>query len=657
LKRVSYCKELIIERGEFMKIYKNLFCISVTLILFIASCSTLDTSSTKSKNLITMQDFFKNPDNRSYQISNTGKYIAFMKPWESRMNIFIQELDSNQMPQGNPRQLTFVKERDIAGFKWKNDSHILYSKDFSGDENFHIFSVNTKTNQEIDLTPFSKVRSEILNDLRDVSSNEILVSSNKRNPEIFDVYRLNIETGRIKMVAKNPGKFNEWFTDHQGHVRIASMADGLITKIYTRANESEKFKEIIQFDYKNVLAPLFFDFKNENFYAASNLNSDKSEIVLVNSKTGRIIKKIYSHPEVDVYELNYSKKRKVLTDISYTTWKNEKYFLDKQSQIIDESIKSQISESNFYISSETDDENFLTVIGSDDRTRSRIYFYNVITRKLNFIVDSTPWLNKDQLSEMKPIVYKSRDGLMINGYLTLPKNRKSDQNLPLVVNPHGGPWARDNWRYNPEVQFLANRGYAVLQMNFRGSTGYGKSFLNASFKQWGKNMQNDITDGVQYLISQGIVNPQKICIYGGSYGGYATLAGIAFTPDLYACAIDYVGVSNLFTFMNTIPPYWKSELEKLYVMVGHPEKDKELLTSASPIFHVDKVKTPLFVAQGAKDPRVNVNESNQIVDALKKRGIEVQYMVKENEGHGFRNEENRFEFYGAMENFLGKYLN
>jgi dipeptidyl aminopeptidase/acylaminoacyl peptidase len=255
---------------------------------------------------------------------------------------------------------------------------------------------------------------------------------------------------------------------------------------------------------------------------------------------------------------------------------------------------------------------------------------------------------------MKPISYRSRDGLMIHGYLTLP--RGGGKNLPLIVNPHGGPWSRDVWGYNPEVQFLANRGYAVLQVNFRGSTGYGRKFWEASFKQWGKAMQDDITDGVRHVVKEGFADPKRVGIYGISYGGYATLAGLAFTPELYACGVDYVGPSNLFTLLKTIPPYWKPILEMLYEQIGHPEKDKALLEAASPALHADKMRAPLMIAQGAKDPRVNVEESNQMVAALKKRGVEVEYMLKENEGHSFSNEENRLEFYEAMERFLAKHL-
>src|SRR6185312_9294460 len=243
----------------------------------------------------------------------------------------------------------------------------------------------------------------------------------------------------------------------------------------------------------------------------------------------------------------------------------------------------------------------------------------------------------------------------VEAYLTLPHGKVAKK-LPVVINPHGGPWARDEWGFNPEAQFLASRGYGVLRMNYRGSTGYGRKFWEASFKQWGKKMQDDISDGVAWAIKEGVADPKRVAIYGASYGGYATLAGLTFTPDLYACGVDYVGVSNLFTFMKTIPPYWKTDLEKMYAMVGNPEKDQVLMKAASPVFHVDRIKAPLFVAQGAKDPRVNIAESNQIVDALKKRGIEVPYIVKENEGHGFHNEENRFAFYEAMEGFLAKHV-
>ena len=328
-----------------------------------------------------------------------------------------------------------------------------------------------------------------------------------------------------------------------------------------------------------------------------------------------------------------------------------------------------------------------------DRTRGSYYFYNLDTDTVTHLADAAPWLSADDMVEMHAVTYTTSDDLTIEGYLSLPKGAKlvtssaqSDSTsapsscstdkidaalptaieqlsladnhapLPLVVNPHGGPWARDSWGFSSEVQFLCSRGYAVFQMNFRGSTGYGREFLESSYKQWGLKMQDDITEGVQHLVNQGIADPKRIAIYGGSYGGYAALAGACFTPQLYRCAIDYVGVSNLFTFMQTIPPYWRPMLEMMYEQVGHPEEDEAQLAATSPALHADKIVCPLFVAQGANDPRVNKAESDQMVEALRQRGVEVEYMVKDNEGHGFANQENRFDFYRAMERFLEKHL-
>ncbi|NLM71611.1 MAG: S9 family peptidase, partial [Synergistaceae bacterium] len=295
------------------------------------------------------------------------------------------------------------------------------------------------------------------------------------------------------------------------------------------------------------------------------------------------------------------------------------------------------------------------LIANSDRTAGTYYFYDMANRELKKLEDVTPWLPEERMAPMKAISYRARDGLTIHGYLTLPPG-SDGKNLPVVIHPHGGPWVRDVWGFNPVVQFLASRGLAVLQMNFRGSTGYGRAFWEASFKEWGRAMQDDITDGVQWMIDSGTADPKRIGIFGGSYGGYVVLAGLAFTPDLYSCGVDYVGVSNIFTLLETIPPYWELGRKMLYEQIGDPETEQDLLRAASPVFHADKIKAPLLVAQGANDPRVKKAESDQIVEALRKRGIDVEYMVKENEGHGFQNEENRFDLYRAMESFFAKHL-
>lgn len=599
---------------------------------------------------IPLRDFFKNPDKINYKISKDGKYFSYLAPWESRLNIFVQQVGSD-----NSVRVTNEKDRDISGYFWGSNDRILYLKDKNGDENFHLYAVGKDGSNPIDLTPFDKVTTQIIDELEEIEE-EVLIALNKRNAEIFDVYRLNILSGKMEMAAENPGNISSWITDHDGKIRIAITTDGVNSSLLYRDDENRPFRTVLTTSFKEAITPLFFTFDNKYFYAASNIERDKTAIVKIDPGTGKELELIYEHPEVDVSDLDYSKKRKVLTAIGYITWKRELVYLDNETRIIYERIKKEINGSyETIITDENKDEDKFLIRTYSDRSLGSYYFYNKKTDKIIKLADIGPWLEEEDLSQTRPIMYEARDGLTMHGYLTLP-NIPEHKNLPVIVNVHGGPWARDIWGYDPEVQFLANRGYAVLQVNFRGSTGYGKAFWEASFKKWGKEMQNDVSDGVNWLIDRGIADSRRIAIYGGSYGGYATLAGLAFSPELYACGVDYVGVSNLFTFMKTIPPYWKPFLDMMYEMVGNPDIDIELMKEASPVFHVDKMKAPLFIAQGRMDPRVNVNESDQMVEALKKRGIEVPYMVKDNEGHGFRNEENRFEFYEEMEKFLERHL-
>ena len=598
---------------------------------------------------IPVRDFFRNPERGLFRISPDGKTLAFMQPFERRMNIYVQPLAG-----GEPVRLTHETARDIPNHFWKGPNRLVYVKDFGGDENFHVVAVTKDGSGSKDLTPFDGVRAQMIDDLRDFPD-VLLIGLNKRNKEVFDAYRLDLKTGELTLVAENPGNITSWLTDHAGNIRGAQTSDGVNTSFLYREGTSGPFQTVLTTSFRDSFNPLFFTFDNKLLYAASNLGRDKQAIVLVDPATAKEQKVLFEHPDVDIDSMSYSHKRKVLTTINYVTWKPQHKYLDAETERIFAALEKQLPGYEFGIQSMTDDEDRMIVAAYNDRTPGTRYLYDVKTDKLVKLGEIAPWLPQAKMATMKPIVYKSRDGLMINGYITLP-NGKEPKNLPVIVNPHGGPWARDVWGWNPEVQMLANRGYAVLQMNFRGSTGYGRSFWQASFKQWGRKMQDDVTDGVEYLVREGIADPKRICIYGGSYGGYATLAGVTYTPDLYACAVDYVGVSNLFTFLNTIPPYWKPYLDMFHEMVGDPEKDKALLTETSPALNADRIKTPLFVAQGARDPRVNIDESNQMVKALKARGVDVPYMVKENEGHGFHNEENQFDFYEAMERFLAKYL-
>lgn len=599
---------------------------------------------------IPLRDFFRNPERSGYQISPDGNWISFLAPYERRMNVHI-------MPRtgGEPKRVTSETTRDLAGYFWKSNERIVYLRDIDGDENWHLYSVDRNGDNLIDMTPFDQVTVDIVDDLEDHHS-DMLISMNKRNKEIFDVYRLNVFTGEMKMVAENPGNITGWNTDHDGYIRVATATDGVTTTLLYRQTEQDAFKPVITTNFKESVSPLFFTFDNKHLYCSSNVGRDKAAIVRFDIATGKELEELFLHPDVDASNLSYSHKRKVLTAISFVTWKRERVFLDEELELMFERLTAKLPGYEININSYNKNEDMFILRTYSDRSLGSFYLYESLTDTLTKLTDVSPWLDENDLAEMRPVSFTSRDGLTIHGYLTLPKG-KDPKNLPVIVNPHGGPWHRDVWGYNPEVQLFANRGYAVLQMNFRGSTGYGRKFWESSFKQWGKTMQDDVSDGVKWLVDHGIADPKRIAIYGGSYGGYCTLAGMTFTPDLYACGVDYVGVSNLFTFLNTIPPYWKPFLEMMQEMVGHPDRDKELLTAASPVFHVDKIKAPLFVIQGAKDPRVNIDESNQIVEALKKRGIEVPYLVKENEGHGFHNEENKFEVYEEMEKFLDKHLN
>ncbi len=625
---------------------------------------TLVTSSEELQQLISnakgdfkysVEDFFRNPDKTRYQLSPDGQYFSYMGPYERRQNIFIQKIGED-----NAVRITDETDRDIAGYFWANNNRVLYIKDSGGDENFQLYAVDKDGSNDKDLTPFEKVRIQLIDQLEDIDE-EIIIGMNKNNPQLFEPYRINIVSGEYQQLAENTNPMEPidgWMTDHNGQLRIATkIVGGTNTVLMYREKESDSFQDVITTDFRETIQPLFFDFDNgSTVFATSNLNRDKNVIVKFDMATGKETGDIiFAHPEVDVTDLSYSKKRKVPTTIAYNTTKYQFHFLDDQRAALHRRLERELGNYEFWVTSMNKAEDKFMIRTYSDRSLGAYYFYDQTSDQLSKISDVSPWIDETDMAEMKSVQYASRDGLTINGYLTLPKGSEGKK-LPIIINPHGGPWHRDSWGFNPEIQLLASRGYAVLQMNFRGSTGYGRDFWEKSFKQWGRTMQDDITDGVKWLISEGIADPERIAIYGGSYGGYATLAGVTFTPDLYACAVDYVGVSNLFTFMKTIPPYWKPYLEMMYTMVGDPETDSLALAAASPALHTDKIKTPLFVIQGANDPRVNIDESDQIVRSLRERNIDVPYMVKYNEGHGFHNEENRFESYKAMVGFFAKHL-
>jgi dipeptidyl aminopeptidase/acylaminoacyl peptidase len=620
------------------------------ILILLSQCKTEEPPKEEPAKPVAVEEFFKDPQRAGYRISPNGEMIIYRAPHKGRMNVFFQKLGDT-----TARPLTEETERSIYNAEWESDDRIIYVKDIGGDENTHILSVKPDGSGLVDHTPFEKVQASVVDILED-RPDELLIQHNKRNAQVFDVYLLNTATGELKMVAENPGNISGWVTDHDGKIRAAVTTDGVNSSLLYRETEKDKWKTVLTTSFRESISPVTFTFDNKNLFALSNLGRDKIALVEFDPNTAKEIKVVYENPDVDVNGFDYSKKRKVITQVNYETDKNQRHIVDEETKRIIQNIQTKLpADYQFFIARKNKEEDKLLVFTNSDRYFGGYYFYDVKADKLSKLADFKPWLKEENMARMQPVTYTSRDGLTIHGYLTLPKGIPPT-NLPVVVNPHGGPWARDSWGFNPEVQFLANRGYAVLQMNFRGSTGYGRKFWEASFKQWGLAMQDDITDAVKWLIKEGIADSSRVAIYGASYGGYATLSGVTKTPELYSCAVDYVGVSSLFTFMNTLPPYWEQYRKMMHEMVGDPATDSLMMANSSPVNNVDKIKCPLLVAQGANDPRVKKSESDQMVAALRQKGLQVEYIVKDNEGHGFYNQENQFEFYGAMEKFFEKHL-
>lgn len=624
--------------------------LSLAALLVLTACKAPNKEVTAP--LPDMKTFFKNGKKSSFRISPDGNYFSYLADYKGKMNIFVQKVSGDT----TSVRVTSDTSRSIGSYFWKGDK-IVYEQDKAGDENYQLYAVNTDGTDRKSLTPFDGVKTVVIDALYEIpgKEKELITGMNKRTKEYFDPYLLNIETGALTLLYDNKNNFERWITDNAGVIRMAAKTDGVNNTWHYRQTAKDTFRPVMTTSFKEDFSPKAFDKDNKLLYALTNIGRDKITLVLYDPAAKKEVKEIFANNEYDLSDIFYDRKKQTLVDVRWEAEKSEKHFFDKNWEDIHNNLKKKFEGYEATIANYDDARTKAVVWVSNDRSPAKYYLYDFKSQEVTEAANPYPWIDEKQMCYMKPITYQSRDGLLIHGYLTLPQGVEA-KNLPVVIHPHGGPWHRDYWGYNNEVQFLASRGYAVLQMNFRGSTGYGKKFWEASFKEWGKKMQDDITDGVEWLKKEGIADPKRIAIYGGSYGGYATLAGIAFTPDLYAAAVDYVGVSNLFTFLNTIPPYWKPYLDQIYEMVGNPKEDSLLFASASPVFHVDKIKTPLLIAQGANDPRVNKAESDQMVEALKKRGIDVEYIVKNDEGHGFHNQDNRYDFYGAMEKFLANYL-
>lgn len=614
--------------------------------------------------IIDRELLFGNPEIAGGKLSPDGKYLSFIKPYKGTLNIWVKGINE---PFESAKPITADTTRPIRQYFWSKDSkYVLYSQDKGGDENFNLYAVDPSgpiskkgIPENKDLTKLQGVRVYIY-DVARTDPNIVFIGLNDRDKAWHDLYKLNIATGERTLMHKNTenDRLTGYYFDWDDNLRLATRSNQDGSNDILRVDKDNLTKIYTSSVFETV-SPLTFNKDNTKFYLLTNKGDrDLIELVLFDPQT-QMEQFIEKDPQNRV-DLGDVKISEVSRDIIYTEYTDEyeKYvWKDKSFEKDYNYVKSQLPDKNIYFNNSTEDEQYWFISAMSDTDPGSTYIYDRKNQKLTFQYKPRPNIPVDDLAKVTPIKYPSSDGLMIPAYLTLPKGVEA-KNLPLIVFPHGGPWARDYWSYNPYLQFLANRGYAVLSPNFRGSTGYGKKFINAGNNEWGKKMQDDITWGVKYLVSEGIVDPTKVGIMGGSYGGYATLAGLAFTPDVYACGVSIVGPSNLITLLNSIPPYWEAVKAEFHYRVGNPETTdgKALLAERSPLNSASKIKSPLLVIQGANDPRVKIHESDQIVVALRERGAPVEYIVAPDEGHGFANPVNNMAMLAASEKFLSKYL-
>ncbi|MBA2534699.1 MAG: S9 family peptidase [Rubrobacter sp.] len=604
--------------------------------------------------LIPREVLFGNPERMSPRLSPDGERLAYLAPKDGVLNVWVGPVGGR--PGGDFEPVTDDRKRGIRVCFWAEDNrHIVYLQDEGGDENWRVHAVDASTKEDRDLTPFDEVRAQIVDSSRHFPDT-LLVALNRENPELHDVYRLTLSTGDLDLVAKNPGNVAGWVVDAEFRVRAAMAAtpDGGFDLLLRDAEDSD-WRKILNWDKEDALstAPVGFTESGTHMYLLDSRGANASRLVLLDLESGDT-ETLVEDSRYDVGRVVTDPETHEVQAAAVERARTEWVVLDDDIREDFEAIGS-LDRGDFAVTSrDRADENWLVAFTADEGGAS-FYSYDRENKSGEHLFDASPDLAGYDLARMEPFSFTSRDGLTIEGYLTLPPGT-SNGPLPMVLNVHGGPWVRDGWGYDPEAQWFANRGYACLQVNYRGSTGYGKSFLNAGNKEWGGRMHDDLVDAVGWAVDEGFADPGRVAIFGGSYGGYAALVGATFTPDLFRCAVDIVGPSSLITLINSIPPYWKPLLATFHERVGNPETEEEFLKSRSPLFSVDRVRIPMLIAQGANDPRVKQAESEQFVAAMKDKGIDYEYLLFEDEGHGFARPENRLEFYAAAERFLAKHL-
>jgi dipeptidyl aminopeptidase/acylaminoacyl peptidase len=600
--------------------------------------------------LVPLEVLFGNPERTMPRISPDGSLLGWIAPDEGVLNVWVGAVGS-----GEARAVTNDRDRGIRSFFWAHDGrHLLYLQDRGGDENWRLHSVDLGSGEIRDLTPFEGVQARVER-VDKHFPHEVLVGLNRERPQLHDVYRLDLRTGALELELSNPG-FVGFVSDWELEVRcgIESRADGGMT-IHVRDGRNGDWRRLLEADPSDALTsrPVGFSRDGRSLFAVSSVGANAGRLVRLDVDGGE--------PEVlaedPAYDVVYVRVHPDTGEPQAVAFFKER----SEIRVLDEAIADDVRRL------EELEPGDLGLEGSDDADRTwlasftsdaapiRYYAYDRETKAATFLFEHQPELSRYQLAPMEPFSFMARDGLTIHGYASFPPGAER-RGLPTVLNVHGGPWARDTWGLNPEVQWLANRGYLCVKVNFRGSTGYGKAFLNAGDREWGGKMHDDLVDAVGEVVRRGWADPERLAIFGGSYGGYAALVGATFTPDVFRCAVDVVGPSNLTTLIASIPPYWEPLKALFLTRVGDPETEAEFMWSRSPLSRVDAIQIPILIAQGANDPRVPQAESEQVVAAMRAKGIDYEYLLFDDEGHGFAKPENRLRFYEAAERFLGKHL-
>ncbi len=611
--------------------------------------------------LIPREVLFGNPERVSPQISPDGSQLAWIAPRDGVLNVWVAPIGASGASGVDWDAATVVTDdtdRGIRMFAWARDGrHLLYLQDTGGDENWRLYDVDLETMARRDLTPFDGIQARIIA-TRKRHRDEVLVGINRDNPQLHDVYRLSLTSGELEKLIENPG-YAGWLADEDMVVRgaIAPLPDGGFD-LLVRDSADADWRTLLTITADDVAASnvLAFSGDGTSLLVISSLGTDTGRLSTIDLATGET-QVLLEDPEADVAGAMLHPDTKAPQIVEVLKDRAEYHVLDPSVEADFKAIRALHPGDPQPAGRDEADTTWLVAF-DDDAGPVQYFSYDRASRTGSFLFSARPELSRYDLVRMEPFSFKARDGLTVHGYATFPSGSSGSgrSGLPTVLNVHGGPQARDAWGWDPEAQWLANRGYLCLQVNYRGSTGYGKSFVSAGDREWGAKMHDDLLDAVQYAVEAGWADPDKVAIYGGSYGGYAALVGAAFTPDVFCCAVDIVGPSNLQTLLETIPLYWKPMAAALYKRVGNPETDQEFLWSRSPLSRVRDIRIPLLIAQGANDPRVKQAESEQIVAALADAGIEYEYMLFPDEGHGFAKPENRLKFYAAAERFLARYL-